>query len=463
MTTLYTTEHRTVTHVSGPLLIAERTERVAYDELVEVVTPDGQRRRGHVLEIAGDTIVVQVLGGTRGLDVAKTTVLTRAQAARMPVGPDLMGRTLDGMGRPIDGGPALLAEAERDLNGLPINPVARSHPAEFIETGISAIDGLHTLVRGQKLPVFSGYGLPGLELATRIAQGARVRASGEGFVVVFAAIGVTDREAMFVRSRFAEGAALERSVVFINRADEPAAERLTCPRAALTAAEYLAFERGLHVLVVLVDMTNYCEALRESAAARDEVPGRRGYPGYMYSDLASLFERAGRIRGRPGSVTQIPILSMPDDDVTHPIPDITGYITEGQIVLSRELHRRGITPPIDVLPSLSRLMNAGIGEANTRADHRGVADQLSAFLGRGHELRRLVSIVGEQALSDDDRGILAFADEIERRFIGQGDERRSIEQTLDLAWQLLARFPAEDLKRIDPAFVERYHRAKARP
>jgi V/A-type H+-transporting ATPase subunit B len=463
MTTLYTTEHRTVTHVSGPLLIAERAERVAYDELVEVVTPDGQRRRGHVLEIAGDTIVVQVLGGTRGLDVAKTTVLTRAQAARMPVGPDLMGRTLDGMGRPIDGGPALLAEAERDLNGLPINPVARSHPAEFIETGISAIDGLHTLVRGQKLPVFSGYGLPGLELATRIAQGARVRASGEGFVVVFAAIGVTDREAMFVRSRFAEGAALERSVVFINRADEPAAERLTCPRAALTAAEYLAFERGLHVLVVLVDMTNYCEALRESAAARDEVPGRRGYPGYMYSDLASLFERAGRIRGRPGSVTQIPILSMPDDDVTHPIPDITGYITEGQIVLSRELHRRGITPPIDVLPSLSRLMNAGIGEANTRADHRGVADQLSAFLGRGHELRRLVSIVGEQALSDDDRGLLAFADEIERRFIGQGDQRRSIEQTLDLAWQLLARFPAEDLKRIAPSFVERYHRAEAQP
>jgi V/A-type H+/Na+-transporting ATPase subunit B len=461
MTTLYTTEHRTVTHVSGPLLVAEHAEGVAYDELVEVVTPDGQRRRGRVLEIAGDRMVVQVLGGTRGLDVASTAVLARARAARMPVGPDLLGRVLDGMGRPIDDGPPLLAEAERDLNGLPINPVARRHPAEFIETGISAIDGLHTLVRGQKLPVFSGYGLPGLELATRIAQGARVRGSDDGFVVVFAAIGVTDREAMFVHARFGEGGALERSVVFVNRADEPAAERLTCPRAALTAAEYLAFECDLHVLVVLVDMTNYCEALREAAAARDEVPGRRGYPGYMYSDLASLFERAGRIRGHPGSVTQIPILSMPDDDVTHPIPDVTGYITEGQIVLSRELSRRGITPPIDVLSSLSRLMNAGIGEASTRGDHRGVADQVSAFLGRGHELRRLVAIVGEQALSDDDRRVLSFVDEFERRFIGQGAERRSIERTLDLAWELLARFPASELKRIKPELVERHHTARA--
>ena len=280
--------------------------------------------------------------------------------------------------------------------------------------------------------------------------------------MVFAAIGVTDREAAFLRSRFAEGAALERSVVFINRADEPVAERLTCPRAALTAAEYLAFERGLHVLVVLVDMTNYCEALREAAAARDEVPGRRGYPGYMYSDLASLFERAGRLRGRPGSVTQIPILSMPDDDVTHPIPDVTGYITEGQIVLSRDLDRRGITPPIDVLPSLSRLMNAGIGEGSTREDHRGVADQISAFLGRGRELRRLVSIVGEQALSDDDRRTLAFVDDFERRFVGQGEQRRSIEQTLDLAWELLARFPANELKRIRPELVARYHHAHHR-
>jgi V/A-type H+-transporting ATPase subunit B len=457
MMPLYTTEHRTVTYVSGPLLVAERAQGVAADELVEVVTPDGQRRRGQVLEIASDRMVVQVLGGTHGLDIDSTAVLARAQAARLPVGPDLVGRVLDGMGMPIDGEPALLPLAQRDLNGQPVNPVARAHPAEFIETGISAIDGLHTLVRGQKLPIFSGYGLPGLELATRIAQGARVLGSDEGFVVVFAAIGVTDREAAFVRSRFAEGAALERAVVFITHADDPAAERLTCPRAALTAAEYLAFERDLHVLVVLVDMTNYCEALREAGAARDEVPGRRGYPGYMYSDLASLFERAGRIRGRPGSVTQVPILSMPDDDVTHPIPDVTGYITEGQIVLSRELDRRGISPPIDVLPSLSRLMNAGIGDRSTRGDHRGVADQISALLGRGYELRRLIAIVGEQALSDDDRRILAFVDELERRFIGQGTRRRPIEETLDLAWELLARFPGDQLKRIKPEFIARHH------
>ena len=456
MTRLYTTEHRTTTYVSGPLLIAEHAEHVAYDELVEVVTPSGERRRGQVLEIEGDRMVVQVLGGTRGLDIDSTAVLVRARAARMPVGPDLVGRILDGMGRPADGGPELLQEAERDLNGRPVNPVARAHPAEFIETGISAIDGLHTLVRGQKLPVFSGYGLPGLELAAQIAESARVPSSDEGFVVVFAAIGVTDREAAFLRARFAEGAALERSVLFVNRAEEPAAERISCPRAALTAAEYLAFERGMHVLVVLVDMTNYCEALREAAAARDEVPGRRGYPGYMYSDLASLFERAGRIRGRPGSVTQIPILSMPDDDVTHPIPDVTGYITEGQIVLSRELDRRGIAPPIDVLPSLSRLMNDGIGDGSTREDHRGVADQISAFLGRGRELRNLISIVGEQALSDDDRRILAFVDEFERRFVGQDTQRRSIIETLDLAWELLAAFPADELKRITPELVERY-------
>jgi V/A-type H+-transporting ATPase subunit B len=455
---LYTVEHRTVDYVSGPLLVAERAERVAYDELVDIVTPGGDLRRGQVLEIEGDRMVVQVLGGTRGLDVTSTAVLARARTAQLPVGRDLIGRVLDGMGRPADGGPPVLPAALRDLNGHPVNPVARAYPAEFIETGISAIDGLHTLVRGQKLPVFSGYGLPGLELATRIAQTARVPGAEDGFVVVFAAIGVTDREAAFVRTRFAEGAALERSVVFVNRADEPAAERLVCPRAALTAAEYLAFELDLHVLVVLVDMTNYCEALREAAAAREEVPGRRGYPGYMYSDLASLFERAGRIHGRGGTVTQLPVLSMPDDDVTHPIPDITGYITEGQIVLSRELDRRGIAPPIDVLPSLSRLMNAGIGAGRTREDHRGVADQLSTFLGRGQELRRLIAIVGEQALSDDDRRILAFVEDFERRFVGQREQRRSIEETLDLAWELLAPFPATELRRIKPELVERHHR-----
>jgi V/A-type H+/Na+-transporting ATPase subunit B len=456
MTRLFTAVHRTVTYVSGPLLVAEHAANIAYDELVEVVTPAGERRTAQVLEIEGERMVVQVLGGTRGLDVSSTEVLARARTATLPVGRELIGRVLNGMGEPIDGGPPILAEEQRDLNGLPVNPVARAHPEEFIETGISAIDGLHTLVRGQKLPVFSGYGLPGLELATRIAHGARVRGSGEAFAVVFAAVGVTDREAAFVREQFAEGAGLERSTVFINRADEPAAERLTCPRAALTAAEYLGFELGMHVLVVLVDMTNYCEALREAAAARDEVPGRRGYPGYMYSDLASLFERAGRIRGRTGSVTQLPVLSMPDDDVTHPIPDVTGYITEGQIVLSRELDRRGISPPIDVLPSLSRLMNAGIGAASTREDHRGVADQVSTFLGRGQELRRLIAIVGEQALSDDDRLVLSFVEAFERRFVGQGDQRRSIEETLDLAWELLAPFPESELRRISPELVLRF-------
>lgn len=467
---LYTTEHRTVSYVSGPLLVADHAEQVAYDELVDIVTPAGELRRGQVLEIEGDRMIVQVLGGTRALDVTSTAVLVRARSAQLAVGPDLVGRVLDGMGRPVDGGPPVLPAALRDLNGHPVNPVARAYPAEFIETGISAIDGLHTLVRGQKLPVFSGYGLPGLELATRIAHSARVRGSddrpdhtpavdSEGFVVVFAAIGVTDREAAFVRARFTEGATLERSLVFVNRANEPAAERLICPRAALTAAEYLAFELGLHVLVVLVDMTNYCEALREAAAARDEVPGRRGYPGYMYSDLASLFERAGRIHRRRGTVTQVPVLSMPDDDVTHPIPDITGYITEGQIVLSRELDRRGISPPIDVLPSLSRLMNAGIGAEHTREDHRGIADQLSTFLGRGQELRRLISIVGEQALSGDDRRILAFTEDFEHRFVGQGERRRSIDETLDLAWDLLAPFPASELRRIKPDLVERHHRS----
>lgn len=456
MTSLFTTAHRTVSYVSGPLLIAEHSEHVTSGELVEVVAPTGERRRGQVLEIQGDRMIIQVLGGTTGLDIDATTVLVRAQAARLGVGLDLIGRVLDGMGRPIDGGPPLLPESERDLNGLPINPVARANPSEFIETGISAIDGLHTLVRGQKLPVFSGYGLPGLELATRIAQTAQVRGSAEGFTVVFAAIGVTDREAALVQAEFADGVALEHTVVLVNRAGEPAAERLTCPRSALTIAEYLAFERHHHVLVVLVDMTNYCEALRETAAARDEVPGRRGYPGYMYSDLASLYERAGRLHGRPGSITQLPVLSMPDDDVTHPIPDITGYITEGQIVLSRELERRGIFPPIDILPSLSRLMNAGIGAASTREDHRAVADQAAALLGRGQALRRLISIVGEQALSDQDRRVLTFVEQFERQFIGQDVERRTIEQTLDLIWELLEPIPTGELRRLPPELINRY-------
>lgn len=456
---LLSVEHETVSYVAGPLLFAERAEGVGYNELVDVATPDGEIRRGQVLALDGDRIVVQVMAGTAGLNLPGTSVRARREVMRTAVGTDLIGRILDGSGRPIDGGPPPQATAYQDVNGLPINPVARAHPDEFIETGISAIDGLHTLVRGQKLPIFSGFGLPAAELAAQIAAQATVPGSkaGEDFVVVFAAMGVTQREAAFFRARFADSAALERVVLFVNLADDPAVERLLTPRAALTVAEHLAFERGLHVLVILTDITSYCEALRELSAAREEIPGRRGFPGYMYTDLASLFERAGRIRGLAGSLTQLMILSMPDDDITHPIPDLTGYITEGQIVLSRELDRRGISPPIDVLPSLSRLMNAGIGEGRTRADHRGVADQISAFLGRGRELRQLVSIVGEQALSEEDRRILAFADDFERRFVSQGGDRRTVEQTLDLAWELLARFPREDLKRVDAHYVERYY------
>jgi V/A-type H+/Na+-transporting ATPase subunit B len=451
-------EHRTVSYVSGPLLVADHAEGVGYDEMVEVLAPDGGVRRGRVLEVHGTRMVIQVLDGTRGLDRPGTAVRTSGATARLAVGPDLVGRILDGSGAPIDGGPPITAVAEHDVNGAPLNPVVRDHPSEFIETGISTIDGLNTLVRGQKLPIFSGFGLPANELAAQIAANARV-AGGEheDFVVVFAAMGVTHREAAFFRERFAGTAALERSVLFLNLAGDPAVERLLTPRAALTAAEYLAWEEGRHVLVVLTDVTNYCEALREIAAAREEIPGRRGYPGYMYSDLASLFERAGRIRGRTGSITQLMILSMPDDDISHPIPDLTGYITEGQIVLSRELDRRGISPPVDVLPSLSRLMNAGIGAGRTREDHRPVADQLYACFARGRELRRLASIIGEAALSDEDRRYLDFADDFERRYVDQSGTARTLEQTLELGWELLGRFPASELKRVRPELLERYH------
>jgi V/A-type H+-transporting ATPase subunit B len=461
---LLTVEHETVSYVAGPLLFAERAEGIGYNELVDVATPDGEIRRGQVLAIQGDRIVVQVLAGTAGLNLPNTKIRTRHEVARTPVGLDLIGRILDGSGRPIDGGAPVQAEAYRDVNGSPINPVARDHPNEFIETGVSAIDGLNTLVRGQKLPIFSGFGLPAAELAAQIAAQARVpvSAAGDEFVVVFAAMGVTQREAGFFRARFAESAALERTVLFLNLAEDPAVERLLTPRAALTVAEHLAFQRGLHVLVILTDITNYCEALRELAAAREEIPGRRGYPGYMYTDLASLFERAGRIRGLPGSVTQLMILSMPDDDITHPIPDLTGYITEGQIVLSRELDRLGVNPPIDVLPSLSRLMNAGIGSGKTRDDHRAVADQLYAALARGRDLRRLVSIIGEAALSDEDRSYLTFAGEFEQTFVNQGGARRTIDETLELAWKLLLGLPEADLKRVDPVELAR-RRADASP
>jgi V/A-type H+/Na+-transporting ATPase subunit B len=457
VTSLLTVEHRTVSYAAGPLLVA-RAEGVGYNELVDVVAPDEAVRRGQVLAIDGDRIVVQVLAGTAGLNLPDTSIRARGEVARTAVGLDLVGRILDGSGRPIDGGPPVQPDAYSDVNGSPINPVARDHPNEFIETGISAIDGLNTLVRGQKLPIFSGFGLPAAELAAQIAAQATVPGSGaaDQFVVVFAAMGVTQREAAFFRARFAESAALERAVLFLNVAEDPAVERLLTPRAALTVAEHLAFEEGRHVLVILTDITSYCEALRELSAAREEIPGRRGYPGYMYTDLASLFERAGRIRGRPGSVTQLMILSMPDDDITHPIPDLTGYITEGQIVLSRELERRGVDPPIDVLPSLSRLMNAGIGPGKTRDDHRGVADQLYAALARGRDLRRLVSIIGEAALSERDRSYLRFAHDFEHGFVYQGGQRRSIEETLDLAWELLRGLPEADLKRLGPELLARY-------
>ena len=461
---LITKEYRTLTRIAGPLVFVERIRDVAFGEIVEITGPDGGARLGQVLEVDKRLGIVQVFAGTGGLDLARTRVRFTGDVARLGVSLSMLGRVLDGSGYPIDGGPPLIPETSLDINGLPINPSVRTHPSEFIQTGMSAIDGLNTLTRGQKLPIFSGAGLPANEIAAQIAAQARVVSEGESedaFAVVFAAIGITHREASFFMDQFRAGGAMDRTVLFINRADDPTIERLLTPRAALTAAEYLAFVHDRHVLVILTDMTNYCEALREIAAAREEVPGRRGYPGYMYSDLASVYERAGRIRGKIGSVTQLVILTMPDDDITHPIPDLTGYITEGQIVLSRDLHRKGHYPPIDVLPSLSRLMNAGIGEGKTRADHRAVADQLYALYAQARDLRRLVAIIGEAALSADDRRVLAFADRFEAEFIGQGMVNRSAEETLSLAWDLLAIMPAQMLKRIPQNYIERHHHARS--
>ncbi|MBK5268147.1 MAG: V-type ATP synthase subunit B [Acidimicrobiia bacterium] len=448
---LPTVELRTVTYVSGPLLFIDHAGGVHAEEVVDVVAPDGEIRSGQVLEVDGDRAVIEVYSGTRGLDLATTRIRLGGDSSRLRVGLDLLGRMFDGSGRPIDGGPPIMPEEFWDVNGLPINPAARRYPSEFIETGISTIDGLNTLARGQKLPIFSGFGLPAGELAADIATHARVPgATDDEFVVVFAAMGTTAREASFFRRHLEEGGRLNQTVLFLNLADDPTIERLLTPRLALTTAEFLAFERGLHVLVILTDVTNYCEALREVATAREEVPGRRGYPGYMYTDLASIFERAGRLHDRPGSVTQLVILSMPDDDITHPIPDLSGYITEGQIVLSRDLHRRGVFPPVDVLPSLSRLMNACVGEGKTRPDHRPVADQVYSLYAEGRDLRRLIAVVGEGSLNETDRRTLKFADEFERRFVHQ-QERRELDETLDLAWELLSVFPEEELKRIPPA------------
>ena len=455
---LLTKQYRTLSYVSGPLVFVERVRGVGFGEIVEVTGADGVVRTGQVLEVNRDRAIVQVFTGTRGLDVDTTHVHFTGEVARLGVSTEMLGRMLNGAGEPVDGGPPIVPEMFLDINGEPINPYARDHPSEFIQTGISAIDGLNTLVRGQKLPIFSGYGLPANAIAAQIAAQAKVLGTGEQFAVVFAALGITHREAAFFIHHFESSGTLDRTVLFLNLADDPTVERLITPRAALTTAEYLAFTHDLHVLVIITDMTNYCEALREVATAREEVPGRRGYPGYMYTDLAMIYERAGRIKGKPGSITQLVILSMPDDDMTHPIPDLTGYITEGQIVLSRDLQRRGIYPPIDALPCLSRLMNAGIGKDKTRQDHRGVADQLYSFYAQGRDLRRLVAIIGEAALSAEDRKYLSFADRFEREYIGQGHTNREITETLNYGWELLSEFPVAELKRIPRESIERYRK-----
>ncbi len=451
-------EYTSVTEVAGPLMIVEGVEGVAYGEIVEIETPNGEKRRGQVLEAHRDKAVVQVFEGTTGIDTSKTKVRFTGRTMKLGVSMDMLGRIFDGTGKPIDGGPEIIPEKELDIHGNPMNPASREFPRDFIQTGISTIDGMNTLVRGQKLPIFSGSGLPHNELAAQIARQARVLGEEEEFAVVFAAMGITYEEASFFMRDFERTGALEKVTAFLNLADDPAIERIITPRVALTTAEYFAFEKDMHVLVILTDMTNYCEALREISAARGEVPGRRGYPGYMYTDLATIYERAGRAIGKKGSITQMPILTMPDDDITHPIPDLTGYITEGQIVLSRELHRKGIYPPVDVLPSLSRLMKGGIGEGRTREDHANVSDQLYSAYAEGRDLRDLVAVVGEEALTEKDKKYLEFADRFEREFVAQGkDEDRDIFRTLDIGWELLSILPERELKRIKDEYIKKYH------
>ncbi|MFC4439446.1 MULTISPECIES: ATP synthase subunit B [Natrialbaceae] len=458
-------EYQTITEISGPLVFAEVDEPVGYNEIVEIETPDGRTLRGQVLESSEGLVSIQVFEGTGGID-RNASVRFLGETMKMPVTEDLLGRVLDGSGNPIDDGPEIVPDDRIDIVGEAINPYSREYPEEFIQTGVSAIDGMNTLVRGQKLPIFSGSGLPHNELALQIARQATVPEEEEGddeegseFAVIFGAMGITQEEANEFMQDFERTGALERSVVFMNLADDPAVERTVTPRLALTTAEYLAFEKGYHVLVILTDITNYCEALREIGAAREEVPGRRGYPGYMYTDLAQLYERAGRIEGREGSVTQIPILTMPGDDDTHPIPDLTGYITEGQIVMDRDLNSQGIEPPINVLPSLSRLMDDGIGEGLTRGDHADVSDQMYAAYAEGEDLRDLVNIVGREALSERDNKFLDFADRFESEFVQQGYETdRSIDDTLELGWDLLSMLPKEALNRIDEDLIEVHYR-----
>jgi len=456
-------EYTTVSEVAGPLIVVEGIKDVAYNEVVKIRLSSGEERTGQVLEAFLDKAIVQVFEGTKGLDTDKTSARFIGETMKLGVSRDLLGRVFDGTGNPIDDAPAIIPDERREINGNPINPYARQYPQEFIQTGISTIDGLNTLVRGQKLPIFSGAGLPHNELAAQIARQAKVLGKQERFAVVFCAMGITAEEAnLFIRD-FENTGALERTVMFLNLADDPTIERVILPRMALTCAEYLAFDLNMHVLVILTDLTNYAEALREIAAAREEVPGRRGYPGYMYTDLATIYERAGRIKGKKGSITQIPMLTMPDDDITHPIPDLTGYITEGQIVLERGLHKKGIYPPVAVLPCLSRLMDRGIGEGRTREDHAGVSNQLYAAYAEGCDLRDLVAIVGEEALSERDQKFLRFADEFEKQFIQQDrHENRSIEQTLTIGWDLLSNLPKAELKKIDEKFIKKYYPEKTK-
>ena len=454
-------EYLTVNEISGPLLFIEKTSGIAFGEVVKVTTPTGEERRGQVLEVSEDAAVVQVFEGTSGLDVTKTSVSFTGETLKLPVSIDMVGRIFDGSGKPIDGGPRIIPEDELDIHGDPINPYSRAHPSEFIQTGISCIDGMNTLVRGQKLPLFSGSGLPHNLLAAQIARQAKVLGKEEEFAVVFSAMGITSDEARFFRDDFESRGAMDKVLMFVNLADDPAIERLITPRLALTASEFLAFQHDLHILVILTDMTNYAEALREISAAREEVPGRRGYPGYMYTDLATLYERAGRIHGKKGTITQLPILTMPHDDITHPIPDLTGYITEGQIYLERGLHTKGLYPPINVLPCLSRLMDEGIGTGKTREDHRQVADQLYYAYAEGRGLRELVAVIGEEALSSRDKLYLQFADRYEREFVAQNPyENRDIEKTLSIGWDLLSLLPEGELKRIDPQYISKYHPAR---
>ncbi len=452
-------EYRTVREVAGPLMLVSDVEGVTYDELGEIELPDGETRRCRVLEIDGGNALVQLFESSAGINLAGSKVRFLGRSMELGVSPDMLSRVFDGLGRPIDGAPEPIPEKRLDINGTPMNPAARNYPNEFIQTGISAIDGLNTLVRGQKLPIFSASGLPHAQLAAQIARQATVLGDDQRFAVVFAAMGITFEESDYFVQSFKETGAIDRTVMFVNLANDPAIERIATPRMALTAAEYLAFDLDMQVLVILTDITNYADALREVSAARKEVPGRRGYPGYMYTDLASLYERAGRLRGKEGSITLIPILTMPEDDKTHPIPDLTGYITEGQIILSRELYRKGVTPPVDVLPSLSRLKDKGIGAGKTREDHAGTMNQLFAAYARGKDAKELMVILGEAALTDIDKLYAKFADEFERRYVSQGfTTNRGIEETLDLGWELLSILPREELKRVSDDLLDRYYK-----